>query len=151
MKSSSRIRLASAHCYACGAETDDAEDFPRYGSTGCIVTCCQECQKLGRNLFEDSILDRAGFIQNRLKAKYKDHLNSPAWSEEEIGEMSGHFPREIRSFAAVSSEARKRTSWNYKRHLGQLDVDNDPHEIAASLSIDLDDPPFWWRNLFPGY
>ncbi len=151
MTSLRRYRLASASCYACGIETEEAEGFPRYGTTGCVITCCRECQKLGGNKFVDSILDRARFIQDRLRAKYKAHLASPAWSEEEIGEMSGHFPAEIRRFASVSAAARDRISWNYERHLRQLDLEDDPHEVAASLGIDLADPPFWWRSLFPGY
>jgi hypothetical protein len=146
-----RVRLESSQCYACGAETDEIEEFPKYGSVGCLVTCCRECMKLGGNNFEDSIFDRAKFIQDRLKNKYKRHLDSPLWSEEEIQEMSGEFPREIRQFSAISAIARERVSWNYERHLKQLDLANDPHEVAVSLEIDPDDPPFWWRSLFPGY
>ncbi len=151
MRKGNRFRLASPHCYACGAETDDAEEFPKYGNVGCLIPCCPVCQKLGGKRFEDSILDRAGFIQAQLRRKYRAHLNSPSWSDEELGEMSGHFPREIRRFASITAEARDRVSWNYERHLKQLDLANDPHEVAASLGIDPDDPPFWWRSLFPGY
>jgi len=151
MKGFGRVRLISAQCYACGIETEDTEEFPRYGSTGCVVTCCGECRRLARDKFEDSILDRASFIQDKLKTKYKQHIASPAWSEEEINEMTGYFPGDIRRFAAISARARERTSWNYERHLRQIDVANDPHEIAAFLGIDTEDPPPWWRGLFPGY
>lgn len=151
LKMSRRVRLASPSCYACGTDTEDTEDFPRYGTIGCALTCCRECQKLGGNKFEDSILDRARFIQGRLRTKYKSHLNSPDWSEEEIGELSGNLPGEIRRFGAVSARARQRLAWNVERHLGQLDLANDPHEVAASLGIDPADPPYWWRSLFPGY
>lgn len=151
MKHPKRIRLKSQYCYACGLETEEAEEFPRYGTIGCLLPCCHECSRLGGGKFEDSILDRARFIQSRLQAKYARHLESPAWSEEEIAEMSGNFPGEIRRFAAVSAVARARLSWNYQRHLGQLDLSNDPHEVAASLGLDLADPPYWWRSLFPGY
>ena len=112
MKAQNRIRLVSGNCYACGVETEETENVPRYGSSGCTIAFCEECQKLGRDKFEDSIGERAAFIQERLKTKYKAHIAAPAWSEEEIGEMSGNLPGEIRRFAAVSAAARQRTSWN---------------------------------------
>lgn len=146
-----RIRLVGAVCYACGVETEEVENFPRYGSVGCALACCAECRRLGRDKFEDSIFDRAAFIQGKLKVKYRAHLAAPSWSDEEIGEMSGNLPGEIRRFSAVAATARQRTVWNYEKHLRQLDLANDPHEIAAIVGIDLEDPPFWWRSLFPGY
>lgn len=49
-----------------------------------VVPSCKECNELLSNAFLPSIVERAEYIANALKIKYKKCLAAPKWHEEDI-------------------------------------------------------------------
>ena len=146
-----RVNINSKYCYACGVDADDVDEFPKAGNSGLYIPCCVDCRKLAGNKCGDDLLERAKYIQERIRKKYEKYLRSPEWSDGELEEMSDKFAREFKGFSRLSRQVRIRASWNYKRHISQLDVDNNPHDIAIQLGLSIDSPPYWWSSVFPGY
>jgi hypothetical protein len=132
-------------------DTEDLDEFPKSGNFGLYIPCCFDCKKLAGSKNGDNLLDRAKYIHLKIQKKYEKYLQSPEWSDEELKEMSGKFAAEFRGFSRLSREVRIKTSWNYEKHIRQLDLENDPHDIAIQLGINSDDPPYWWNSIFPGY
>lgn len=117
-------------CFYCGCDSSSSRDHvvpvsyqseSRDYKKGDIVLCCKECNSLLGNKPIFTVEERADYLSRRIYQKYKKHIESPSWSDEELLDMSPEFQKSIKSTMMISEWAKSRVAHCVKVSLEMYD------------------------------
>lgn len=83
---------------------------------GFLVPSCGQCNSIAGNKIFNTVARKRRYIQTRLARKYKDLLNSPFWTEEELLEMGYSLAQFMRSRNATREWVKRRIEWRNSRN-----------------------------------
>jgi hypothetical protein len=132
-----RIRLHGRCCIYCGEAANSDEHFPpaSYSSRGYILPSCVECNSFAGIACPTDFEARAQFVKNKLKKKYKRHLRSPDWSNDEMSEIGFNLKTGVKVWQKQREIARDRVAWNAISYLASIDHSNDFVPIFAEVDF----------------
>lgn len=91
-----------------------------------VVPCCNECNNKLSSFYLPSIAERAEYILEAYKLKYKKILNRPDWTEDELQEMGENMRKTIKNNAVLKINLNQRLSYlldvSLNKSLTPLDV-----------------------------
>lgn len=73
-----------------------------------VVPCCNECNISLTSFYLPSIAERAEYLLELYKVKYKKLLNRPDWSDEELEEIGDTLRRKIKANAKLKENLNQR-------------------------------------------
>lgn len=62
-----------------------------------VVPCCKRCNNLLGSVPCHTVEERAAYLYERYSQKYKNTLNAPDWTKQEIKDLKGTFKKQIQS------------------------------------------------------
>lgn len=111
-------------CTYCGQISDTYDHIPPICMAGRGASCgvedagpfikvpaCLECNSTLGSSGLLSIEKRRAYIKGRLRKKYKHFLRIPNWDEDELGELSPEFARDVRASVKFANAVRMRLAW----------------------------------------
>ena len=130
-----RFTFGKSHiCTYCGEPADTIDHTIPYSwfrdtkndgsrqkeSIGFMTYCCRECNSiLGKRLFY-TFQDRARFVNNRLRTRYRKFMGV-VWDEDELAELSDRLKEEIERSNRLNLLLRERVGWqSSKTYLDML-------------------------------
>ena len=76
-----------------------------------LAPSCQSCNSILASSLQETILARIEYVKDKLKSKFKKHLDSYEWSEEEISELGKNLRSKIVTENKRSQLARRRVEY----------------------------------------
>lgn len=107
-------------CVYCGMLATNLDHFPPVSSmprVGVLLPACGECNRFARDLYPYDFSKRLQHVKDRIRWKYRRILQTPAWSADELDELSGSMRREIARWRDVRRITHGRLAWDAIAHL----------------------------------
>jgi hypothetical protein len=76
-----------------------------------LVPCCGQCNSIAGARMFNTIGAKRRYIQDRLRYKYRRHLECPRWSTEEVEELGWSLKTAILSAMAIRQWIEERLAW----------------------------------------
>jgi hypothetical protein len=115
-----RKRVKLPQCFYCGDDTQrvvrdhvvpvSSKGMPRTYDYRDTVDCCTECNSMLGSVNITTVEERAAYIAGRLCHKYKNEINAPRWTEDEIEDMGPNMASMIKANMLMKEYISRRLS-----------------------------------------
>lgn len=101
-------------CFYCGESSTDVEhvvprrcELPTW-----TVPACHECNGIAGSKLFDGVLEKAEFIRERRRKKYRKLLKTPVWEEDELEELSTKLAHTVRMWTNAKKSIQAQLDWD---------------------------------------
>lgn len=143
-----RILIGGPSCIYCGEHANSREHFPPASLTrfGVILPACTECNCFAGTYWNTDFRERAEYVKQKIRSRYKKMLNVPDWSKAELDKLGYNLQTKIRAWQRQKEILRERLAWNAEIYLSQIDTGHAFAQAAAEMQAIIAFEKRKWRN-----
>ena len=85
--------------------------FQKRGVELLLVQCCEECNSILQHSNDDDLITRGFYVAKVLDSRYKEFLDMPDWTDDELEELGEDLRRRIKDALEVKRLTQLRILW----------------------------------------